>query len=294
MVLPRKNRAILEGAVHVARETGADAVILAASLAEEKRFLREALGPDARVLSAAGQNAQRDALADGEMLVLPEVHLRRRGRAKVALLEGLAAGVLSPGERVVVISGNSSNGECELDTVAVIELTDDEDYLGAQIDAPLSILREVADPATFDAVLGICVELGHEGKEGKRAGLLLTLGDADAVLEASHQLVLNPFEGHPEHERCVLHPATRRAVREFSGMDGAFVVRTDGVIIAAGRYLQELAPEHAVPSGLGTRHRAAAGITASTRSIAFVVSETTGDTRVFGGGRLLRTIEGSD
>src|SRR6185369_17039463 len=162
MVMPLKNRAILEGAVHVARETHADAVILAASLSEEKRFLREALGPKARVLSAAGHNAQRDALADGEMLVLPEVHLRRRGRAKVALLEGLAAGILLPGERVVVISGNGSNGECELDTVAVIELTDDEDYLGAQIDAPLNILREVADPATFDAVLGICVELGHE------------------------------------------------------------------------------------------------------------------------------------
>jgi DNA integrity scanning protein DisA with diadenylate cyclase activity len=292
--MPLKNRAILEGAVHVARETHADAVILAASLSEEKRFLREALGPKARVLSAAGHNAQRDALADGEMLVLPEVHLRRRGRAKVALLEGLAAGILLPGERVVVISGNGSNGECELDTVAVIELTDDEDYLGAQIDAPLNILREVADPATFDAVLGICVELGHEGKEGKPVGLLITLGDADAVLEASHQLVINPFEGHPEHERCLLFPATRRAVREFSGMDGAFVVRNDGIIIAAGRYLQELAPEHLVPSGLGARHRAAAGITASTRCIAFVVSETTGDTRVFGGGRLLMTIERSD
>jgi DNA integrity scanning protein DisA with diadenylate cyclase activity len=77
-------------------------------------------------------------------------------------------------------------------------------------------------------------------------------------------------------------------------MDGAFVVRNDGIIIAAGRYLQELAPEHLVPSGLGARHRAAAGITASTRCIAFVVSETTGDTRVFGGGRLLMTIERSD
>ena len=294
MVLPKKNRAILEGAVHVARATAADAVILAASLSEEKKFLREALGPNARVLSASGHTAHRDAVEDGEMLVLPEVRLRRRGRAKVALLEGLASGVLSPGDRVVVISGNGSNGECELDTVAVIELDKDEDYLGAEEDAPLSILRDIADPATFDAVLGICVELGHEGKEGKRVGLLLTLGDADSVLEASHQLVLNPFEGHAEEDRNLLLPSTRRAVREFSGMDGAFVVRSDGVIVAGGRYLQELAPEHLVPSGLGARHRAAAGITAKTRCIAFVVSETTGDTRVFGGGRLLMTIERSD
>ena len=294
MTSQNKNRAILEGAVHVARGTSADAVILAAAMPEEKRFLDEMLGGSIRVLSTAGHTARRDALEDGEMLALPEVKLRRRGRAKVALLEGLAAGLLIPGQRVVVISGNGSNGECELDTVAVIELEDDEDYLGAQEDAPLSILREISDPATFDAVLGLCVELGHEGKEGKRVGLLVTLGDADEVMERSHQIVLNPFEGHPENERCLLSAAARRAIREFSGMDGCFVVRSDGVIVAAGRYLQELAPEHLVPSGLGARHRAAAGITAGTRTVAFVVSETTGDTRVFGGGRLLMTIERSD
>jgi DNA integrity scanning protein DisA with diadenylate cyclase activity len=278
----------------VARGTSADAVILAAALTDEKRFLRDSLEPNVRVISAAGSTARRSAVEDGEMLALPEVKLRRRGRAKVALLEGLAAGLLMPGQRVVVISGNAVNGECELDTVAVIELDDTEDYLGAQEDAPLSILREVSDPATFDAVLGLCVELGHEGKEGKRVGVLVTLGDADEVLARSHQIVLNPFEGHPEEERCVLYPAARRALREFSGMDGSFVIRSDGVIVSAGRYLQELAPEHLVPSGLGARHRAAAGITGSTRCIAFAVSETTGDTRVFGGGRLLMTIERSD
>ena len=294
MTADSKNRVILEGAVHVAKGTSADAVILAAALTDEKRFLRDSLEPNVRVISAAGSTAKRSAIEDGEMLALPEVKLRRRGRAKVALLEGLAAGLLMPGQRVVVISGNAVNGECELDTVAVIELDDNEDYLGSQEDAPLSILREVSDPATFDAVLGLCVELGHEGKEGKKVGVLVTLGDADEVLARSHQIVLNPFEGHPEEERCVLYPAARRALREFSGMDGSFVVRSDGVVVSAGRYLQELAPEHLVPSGLGARHRAAAGITGSTRCIAFAVSETTGDTRVFGGGRLLMTIERSD
>lgn len=289
-----KNRAIIQGAAYVAQETNADAVILAAALDEEKQFLRQALGNQTRVIIAAGGAGARDAVLDGEILAIPEVRLRRRGRAKVALLEGLAAGVLSPGDRVVVISGNALNGECELDTVAVIELNEDEDYLGSQTDAPLAILRNVADPATFDAVLGLCVELGHEGKEGKRVGILVTLGDAAAVMNNSHALVLNPFEGHPDEDRCLMFPAARRALREFSGMDGAFVVRNDGVIVAGGRYLQELAPENTVPSGLGARHRAAAGITAATRCIAFAVSETTGDTRVFGGGRLLMTIERTD
>ncbi|HEY0305677.1 MAG TPA: diadenylate cyclase [Longimicrobiales bacterium] len=287
-----KNKAIIEGAIHIARRTGARAVILAASLPEERAQLQRELGEGARVFITHAGPAT--AARDGEVLILPEVRLRRRGRAKIALLEGLAAGYLEPGERVVVISGNESEAGCELDTVAVVELDEEEDFLDLEEDAPLALLRDVADPATFDAVLGICVELGREGREGKSVGLLITLGDDEGVLEHSHQLVLNPFEGHSDDDRCVLLPAARRALSEFSGMDGAFVIRRDGVIMAAGRYLQEMAAEHAVPSGLGARHSAAAGITAATRCVAFAVSESTGDTRVFGGGRLLMTIEKND
>ncbi len=287
-----KNRALIDGAVLVARETNARAVILAATLPEERAMLQEALGAGARVFTTHA--GPPNSIREGEVLLLPEVRLRRRGRAKIALLEGLAAGYLEPGERVVVISGNETNGHTELDTVAVVELDDNEEFLDIGADAPLSRLRNVADPATFDAVLSLCIELGREGKEGKPIGLLVTLGDDEAVLEHAHQLVLNPFSGHQDDERCILLPGARRALREFSGMDGAFVIRRDGVIVAGGRYLQEM-PEHgAVPPGLGARHSAAAGITAATHSVAFAVSESTGDTRVFGGGRLLMTIEKDD
>jgi diadenylate cyclase len=287
-----KNQAIIEGAIHLAKKLDARAVILAASLPEERAMLQRELGKDVRVfITHAGQPT---AAGEREVLILPEVRLRRRGRAKIALLEGIAAGHLEPGERVVVISGNQSEASCELDTVAVVELNEEEDYLDLEENAPLAMLRDVADPATFDAVLGLCVELGRVGKEGKAVGLLITLGDHENVLAHSHQLVLNPFEGHPEDDRCVLLPAAKRALTEFSGMDGAFVIRRDGVIMAAGRYLQEMADATAVPSGLGARHSAAAGITAATACVAFAVSESTGDTRVFGGGRLLMTIEKHD
>ena len=286
-----KNKALIEGAARVALDTNAGAVILAASLPEERELLKRALPDGVRVLTVSGG---MNGGHDGEVLVLPEVRLRRRGRAKIALLEAIAAGYLTPGQRVVVVSGNESRAGCELDTIAVIELDDEEDFLDGQMDAPLSLLGEVADAAAFDAVLNLCVELGREGKEGKNVGLILTLGDHENVLNRSQPLVLNPFEGHPEDQRSVMSPAARRALVEFSGMDGAFVLRSDGVVVAAGRYLEELAPENSVPSGLGARHRAAAGISASTRCISFVVSESTGDTRVFGGGRLLMTIEKND
>jgi diadenylate cyclase len=286
-----RNRAVIDGAVVLAREIAADAILLAAALPEEAIYLRARVGEDRRVLAASATGETPFVVREDGLLVLPEIRMRRRGRAKVALLEGLAAGFLLPGQRVVVISGNTVDDAARLDTVAVVELGEED---GADEDTPLALLREAGDPAVFDAILRLCVELGHEGKEGKPVGLLVTLGDVDEVLVRSEQLVLNPFAGHAEQERCVLFPSARRAIREFSGMDGAFVVRGDGTIIAGGRYLLELAAESAVPSGLGTRHRAAAGISAATRCIAFAVSESSGDARVFGGGRLLLTIEGGD
>lgn len=286
-----KNRAIITAAAQVATETGAGAVILAAQLANERDLLQEMVGPSVRVLTTSGSASVRGE--DGEVLVLPEVKLRRRGRSKIALLEAITAGYLQPGQRVVVVSGNESAAGCELDTIAVIELDSEEDFLDGERDAPLSVLRRITDPAAFDAVLNLCVELGHKGKEGKSVGVLVTLGDDEAVIQSSQPLVLNPFQGHDEDRRNILSAGARRALVEFSGMDGAFVLRSDGVIMAGGRYLQD-DTNVKVPSGLGARHRAAAAITAGTQCVAFVVSESTGDTRVFGGGRLLMTIEKND
>lgn len=288
-----RNRAILDGAAVVARETGAKAVVLAAALPEETDYLKKLLGDSTRIIAAAS-SGEGALLFESDVLTLPEIRLRRRGRAKIALLEGLAAGLLFPEERIIVISGNAIDGHCQLDTVAVVELSHEDEYIDGQADAPLNILSKVSDPAVFDAVLTLCVELGHAGREGRPVGLLVTLGDHESVLERSHPLVLNPFEGHDDMDRCILTARARRAMREFSGMDGAFVVRGDGVIMAAGRYLQDLAPPGEIPSGLGARHRAAAGITAATHCVAFAVSETTGDTRVFGGGRIIMTIEATD
>jgi len=288
-----RNRAVIEGAATIARQSAADAVVLAAPVGEELQMLRSRIGNGTRVIAtASGSSESLDS--DGEVLVLPHLRLRRRGRAKVALLEGLASGLIAPEERVVVISGSTVNGHCELDTVAVIDLSRSGEYLDADATASLSVLQEVADPATFDALLSLCIEIGQEGREGQSVGLLVTLGDHECVIEHSHQLVLNPFAGHPEEARCVLFPSAARAVREFSGLDGAFVLRSDGVIMAGGRYLEEHADRASVPSGLGARHRAAAGITAATRCIAFCVSQSSGDTRVFGDGRLLMTIERTD
>jgi DNA integrity scanning protein DisA with diadenylate cyclase activity len=47
-------------------------------------------------------------------------------------------------------------------------------------------------------------------------------------------------------------------VKEFSSIDGAFIIRGDGVLLSAGSLVQATDVEHTLPSGLGSRHAAAA------------------------------------
>ena len=101
-------------------------------------------------------------------------------------------------------------------------------------------------------------------------GTLFVIGDSDQVLTQSHQLVINPFHGYPENERNILDPRLEETIKEFSAIDGAFVIRGDGVILAAGAYLAPRSKlDEKLPQGLGTRHEAAAGITAMTRRSRF-------------------------
>ena len=289
-----QNRAIIDGALAVAREARADAIILAASGEDEFAYLSSHTTPGTRVIAASGGLTELIDAEDREVVVLPQLRLRRRGRAKVALLEALAHGALKSDEDVVIISGSDVDGVLKLDTIALVNVAASSGELDGDAEAPIALLRNAADPAVFDALLTLCIELGHDGREGKPVGMTATLGDHEHVLQRSQPLVLNPFQGHVEEDRNILVPAARRAVREFSGMDGAFVVTREGVVVAGGRYLQDVGPDTDVPNALGARHRAAAGITASTNAISFCVSETTGDTRVFGGGRLIMTIARAD
>ena len=102
----------------------------------------------------------------------------------------------------------------------------------------------------------------NEGREGRKIGTIFVVGDHEKVLSLSRSLIFSPFHGYPEEERNVQNPAVWETIKEFAAIDGAFVIRGDGVILSAGRYLSPAAkPEEPLAQGLGTRHEAAASIT---------------------------------
>lgn len=74
-------------------------------------------------------------------------------------------------------------------------------------------------------------------------------------------------------------------------MDGAFIIREDGVIVSAGRHLAAALDTEKMPMGLGSRHAAAAGITEATDALAIVISQSTGDVRIFKNGSIFMEIE---
>ncbi|HET6922884.1 MAG TPA: diadenylate cyclase, partial [Anaeromyxobacteraceae bacterium] len=129
--------------------------------------------------------------------------------------------------------------------------------------------------------------IGAQGHEGHPVGTIFVIGDSKAVMELSRQLLLNPFQGVSESERNCMDPIIRDALKTFAVLDGAFVVREDGVVLAAGRYLQAQGEKASVPLGLGARHGAAAAMTAETTAVAVTVSQTTGSARVFKGGEIV-------
>lgn len=145
------------------------------------------------------------------------------------------------------------------------------------------ILSECADrikPEVLRAVLTIALSIAQKGREGRRIGTAFVIGDVDEVLKRSNPLIINPYKGHAEKERDITNPDTWESVMEFAQLDGVFVMRGDGIIEAAGRYLEVSGKDLKIKKGLGGRHLACASITRETEAIAVVVSES-GDIKVY-------------
>src|SRR6202035_2558354 len=154
-----------------------------------------------------------------------------------------------------------------------------------------SILCEVSqyDGSVLEPLIELAVEIAREGREGRRIGTLFTLGDEEAVLTRSRPLILDPLSGHPESSRHVTDPNLRGTIKELAQLDGGFVVSRDGIVLSACRYLDAAAALGDVPLGLGSRHIAAANMSAVTKSVGIVVSESS-VVRLFCHGQLVGEI----
>lgn len=219
-------------------------------------------------------------------VTLPKLPLTRVAKIKSALLIAIAKEQIVLDGKILCVLSRSEHSP--LDCLQFIDPAEETELLELRGSQKLSasVLPEV-----FQMVLTLCMELAEKGREGKPVGTTFVVGDAERVMQLSKQMIINPFKGYEEDERNLLNPALKETVREFAAIDGAFVVDGDGTVLTAGRFLGAVADTDHLPRGLGSRHIAAAGITALTDAVAFVISESSGDLRIFKDGKIVMEIE---
>ena len=285
-----QNRMMVEMACTIVKKTRSKGVLLYADLVE-----------DYEVLSKISQEKQVDlilAIKDDvsfqeassifkKVLRIPNIPLGRINQIKMAILQALSDGLVKQGDKWVCLSGMPQSKA--LDNLLILEFGKEFEIISS---SDLPVISEIVRPEVFETILKLALEISTEGKEGRKpVGTIFVLGKHEDVLKFSHPMVINPFQGYPDEERNILDHRLKETVKEFSSIDGAFIFREDGVILAAGRHLDASGESIEIPLGLGSRHRAAAGITSLTDALAIVISEETGGVRIFHHGKIFMEIE---
>jgi diadenylate cyclase len=286
--MEKVSRRLVQHAQQLAREIEARAMLVSAEAVHQDDELGQLLDEmdfPAILFSRTEEASKLYRVGVQACVTVPDVHMTRAGQVKAAVLVCLARGLLQRGDRVVCLAGVDGSGS--VDGLLVLDLGT-EPELFSLFDT-IAFAGDVA-PEVFERTLSLAAQLAAEGREGRPVGALFVLGDSERVLSQSRNMVLNPFQGHPESERNILDPALEDTIKEFAALDGAFVVRGDGVVLTAGSQLLPSAPHSRLPGGLGTRHAAAAGITASTAAVTVCVSQSTGAVAIFRSGQLITDI----
>ncbi len=211
----------------------------------------------------------------GEREVLIPLNLSAEEKMNIALGGALAKGIIRKNERVIYVNNES---------ITAVRVTEQMDRGLYRI---LFTAKNIG-PDVVKEVLEIAVELGKKGREGKPVGSTFIVGDSGEVMNRSTQITYNPFQGSLVN---IQDEIVRSMIKEYSRLDGAFVISGRGKILAAARFLECGKEGIKMPKGLGARHMAAAWITKNTDSIAIVLSESDNMIRIFWEGEMIEELD---
>lgn len=212
---------------------------------------------------------------------------QRMAQLRSAILVALTRGIIAFTDRICCVGGMTSSNQ--FDTLVVVDI--EREFQTLLTGQTADLLPADVKPEVLERVIAVATELAVEGREGRPVGCLFVVGDNEKVEKLTKPLVLNPFYGYKEEDRNILNPFMDETVKEFSSIDGAFVIRGDGVVESAGSLIQATDSNHALPSGLGSRHAAAAAISVAANCISIVVSSSTGQVTLFRRGVMLPLTE---
>jgi DNA integrity scanning protein DisA with diadenylate cyclase activity/mannitol/fructose-specific phosphotransferase system IIA component (Ntr-type) len=285
---PRKaDDAVIEAAVDLARDIKAAKLLVYADAVRENDFVEKIKLRNKLVVVCSNKTRfDVDDKRINAIINAPSFPASRIGQMKVGVLLGLSRGVLKQEDKVVCLTGSTKNGE--FDTIVSLNIEAEYEFFFTDTK---NLLPADVRPEVLERVLGFASEIATEGREGKPTGTIFVIGDTNSVNRYVRQLIINPFRGYSEAERSVLDPGLDETIKEFAAIDGAFVITGDGIVLSAGSYLRPQTDEiESLPSGFGSRHAAAAGITACTNALAITISESTGMVTLFKNGSIMMTL----
>ncbi len=296
MGLPRQTEALLQAARQLVVELPADAVLLLTETDLDWPAVREKLGT-CRFLVAAEDPALNESLKlnpDLAVVDIEQSEASTKERLSLALLEAVRSEQLRHGADVVVLyNGIEASGDAPepVDSLSVIHLGEHIERLSAR---DLRRLETHVPLETLRAVVSLGLAIGREGREGHPVGTMFVVGDTRKVLTMCRPMNFNPFRGYSQAERDIKNRAVREQIKDIAQLEGAIVIRRDGVAVAGCMRIEAPAKGLRVDMGLGTRHAAASAISKNTKAIAVVVSQSSGSVRLYQNGDMVLHIEPLD
>lgn len=202
-------------------------------------------------------------------------------KIRISVAGALNEGFIKSDDLVVFIDNTGTESDNAIISIRATPLIDDGIY---------SILAHTdgIEPLVIHAALRITTQLGKKGREGKPVGTTFIIGDSGDVLRHSTQITYNPFESSYVD---IKDKGVISMIKEYSRLDGAFVISGKGKIVAASRYLESGKDDIKLPQGLGARHMSAAWISKITNAIAIVLSESDNMIRIFSNGMMILELD---
>jgi Uncharacterized conserved protein len=282
------NKTMIEHAIKIAYAVKADSLLVCVDITRDIAAIAEEMKKPIGVIIVTREDEElsEDIKKFAKKLDVPNVNLTRVGKIKIAVAKGIVLGFFKRGDKIVCLSGVPKFGYA--DSIFVIDVGKEFEILTSDF---INDVIENVRPEVFNAALNIACELAAQGRESKKVGTIFVLGDDEKVMQLSRQMIINPFLGYSEEQLNILNPELEETIKELSAIDGAFIIKENGVLVSAGRHLNAAIDSRDFPAGLGSRHIAAAGITNVTKAVAIVISESSGNVTVFKNGKLFVTIE---